>query len=181
LPFSNSKALTKNPYQSPVYNEVERPDYFGESASRRRRIVNFLVDYFLVAVFWFGLLFILESAWLELRRFDFRVESPPVFPPKYDASLCTLITSGITSVVAGFYFFFFEALVGQTIGKFITSTSVVSNDNRPASVGQIFRRTVFRYIPWDCLTFYGPKGFGWHDKYSQTTVIVKMKEGIVVG
>jgi hypothetical protein len=66
------------------------------------------------------------------------------------------------------YYFFNEAVFGQTFGKVFTN-SVVAGQGRPLSGGRLLMRSLFRYIPVNAFTFLF--GANWHDKLSSTTVI----------
>ncbi|MNE83590.1 RDD family protein [compost metagenome] len=68
------------------------------------------------------------------------------------------------------YFVFFEALIGQTMGKVITRTKVVDYDNQKPSFKRVIGRTLCRFIPFDQFSFFSG-GEGWHDSISKTRVI----------
>lgn len=69
------------------------------------------------------------------------------------------------------YYFLFEMLGGQTIGKMITKTKVIdsNSDNHPSPF-KIFVRTLSRLIPFDVLSYLF-KSKGLHDFLSKTTTI----------
>jgi RDD family len=69
------------------------------------------------------------------------------------------------------YYLLFEGLLNQTIGKFITNTIVVTSKGDNPSLKQILLRTLFRFIPFDLLTFFGNPAIGLHDELSSTIVI----------
>lgn len=76
------------------------------------------------------------------------------------------------SVVCYFlYYFLFEVFAGQTPGKFLTRSKVVS---LPGTEGHNFRRILFRtlmrFIPLDMFSYlFGYRGL--HDWVSKTTII----------
>ncbi|WP_207511420.1 RDD family protein [Longitalea luteola] len=81
-----------------------------------------------------------------------------------DAWLIQLIYGGSYLL----YCFFSEAVFGQTFGKMITRSCVVS-DGVPLTPGRVFLRTLARLIPFDGLSFlFGAK---WHDRASSTAVV----------
>jgi len=71
------------------------------------------------------------------------------------------------------YHFLFEVTLGRTPAKFLTGTRVVSADGSRASAGQIFGRTLARFVPFEPLSFLfgGNPPNGWHDKWSRTRVV----------
>lgn len=65
------------------------------------------------------------------------------------------------------YYFVFESTSGQTIGKMITKTKVVSVNEPNRVVLNIFWRTISRLIPIDILSYlFSSRGI--HDILSQT-------------
>jgi len=65
-----------------------------------------------------------------------------------------------------------EALLGMTLGKFITRTKTVSSDYTPANPVQIVFRTICRLIPFDAISYLiGDYPVGFHDKLSNTIVV----------
>jgi len=74
--------------------------------------------------------------------------------------------------IAGYflYYFLFEYFKGQTIGKIITKTVVVSlTGNRDNFFIQILGRSLMRFIPIDIVSYlFSPNGL--HDRISRTTV-----------
>lgn len=72
-----------------------------------------------------------------------------------------------------FYYVFFEAIFGKSIGKFITGTIVVNENGVKPSLGVVFKRTFCRIIPFEAFSFFGSGGRGWHDSFSNTYVVRK--------
>jgi len=74
--------------------------------------------------------------------------------------------------IAGYflYYFLFEYFKGQTIGKIITKTVVVSlTGNRKNFFIQILGRTLMRFIPIDIISYlFSPNGL--HDRISKTAI-----------
>ena len=69
------------------------------------------------------------------------------------------------------YYFLLEFLRGRTIGKFITGTKVALTNGKMPSAFDILLRTVIRLIPiGDAVSFIFPNK-GWHDTWSNTTLI----------
>lgn len=69
------------------------------------------------------------------------------------------------------YYFLFESIKGQTIGKIITRSKVVSKTkNKKYFLVQILTRTLLRFLPLDMLTYiFSFRGL--HDWISKTTII----------
>lgn len=67
-----------------------------------------------------------------------------------------------------FYYFLFELLKKQTVGKIITKTKVVVNSKN--EVIAIFFRTLIRFFPLDILSYLFSKR-GFHDVFTCTNVI----------
>lgn len=77
--------------------------------------------------------------------------------------------------LVSFYFlynFIFELLFGQTLGKMITGTKVVTYDIKKPTIKTLFIRNLCRLIPFDPFSFLISEN-GWHDSISKTTVIHK--------
>lgn len=70
-------------------------------------------------------------------------------------------------------YIFLEASTGQTIGKMITGNIVVTEDGLKPSFGQILGRSFARIVPFEPFSFLGNDASGWHDKWSNTKVILK--------
>jgi uncharacterized RDD family membrane protein YckC len=72
-----------------------------------------------------------------------------------------------------FYFmynFVFELLFGKTIGKFLTGTKVVDNDEKKPTFKTLLIRNLCRLIPFDAFSYLIFET-GWHDSISKTTVV----------
>ena len=68
------------------------------------------------------------------------------------------------------YYLTFESLFGQTIGKLITRTRVVSLDDSNASFLKILLRTLLRLVPIDFISYLiSPNGI--HDNLSKTKLV----------
>lgn len=111
------------------------------------RFVNFLLDttiYFLLLIV---VLIILEK--------DFALEN----------------IKWIACILYFLYYFLFEYFKGQTIGKMVTKSVVVSTGgNNNFYFIQLFLRTVMRFIPLDIFSYLFA-GRGLHDRISRTNTI----------
>ena len=68
----------------------------------------------------------------------------------------------------------FESLIGRTPAKFITQTKVVSIKGGKPSYHKILLRSCCRFIPLNVFSFLFAN-LGWHDKISQTRVVMLKK------
>ncbi len=68
------------------------------------------------------------------------------------------------------YYTIFEFMGGFTLGKLMTGTRVISNNDSPLKLKQILIRSLIRSIPVDAFTFFS-KTPGWHDAWTDTKVI----------
>jgi len=66
------------------------------------------------------------------------------------------------------YYIFMEAVFGKTLGKIITNSGVQFY-GKSSFVGAL-GRTFCRLIPFERFSYLGNNGYGWHDKFSKTTV-----------
>jgi uncharacterized RDD family membrane protein YckC len=87
-----------------------------------------------------------------------------------DENVLTILFLLVMAVVYIGYYYFMETTYQKTIGKFITKTHVVKLDGTKPSNGEILNRTLCRLIPFDNLSFFFASS-GFHDKFSNTTVI----------
>ena len=77
----------------------------------------------------------------------------------------------ISAVFYFLYYFIFEYFKGQTIGKMITKSKVISStDNNEYFFLRIFIRTLTRLIPFDILSYIFTSR-GLHDIFSKTEVV----------
>ncbi|MCE1165663.1 MAG: RDD family protein [Bacteroidetes bacterium] len=71
------------------------------------------------------------------------------------------------------YFYGLELSLGQTVGKMITKTKVVSEDGSKPSTHQLLVRTISRFIPLEPVLYIG--GNWLHDSLSRTRVVFDNK------
>lgn len=77
----------------------------------------------------------------------------------------------ISGVFYFLYYFIFEYFKGQTIGKMITKSKVISStDNNEYFFLRIFIRTLTRFIPFDIISYIFTSR-GLHDIFSKTVVV----------
>jgi len=88
----------------------------------------------------------------------------------------TILMVGLTyfmglMLIPFLYYVTLEAILGKTIGKFITKTNVVSRTGVKPDFANILGRTLCRMIPFEAFSFLGSRAIGWHDSISDTYVI----------
>lgn len=76
----------------------------------------------------------------------------------------------VLSVITVLYYFILETLTGGSIGKFATSTKVVTENGQKPPLISILIRSLARLIPFEAFTFIGTYSIGWHDSLSKTVV-----------
>jgi len=69
------------------------------------------------------------------------------------------------------YYSMLEGISGQSIGKAITKTKVVTETGEKPDFATILLRSVYRYIPFEAFSFLGSEPIGWHDSLSKTRVV----------
>jgi uncharacterized RDD family membrane protein YckC len=119
------------------------------TASMGRRFANYLIDTVVIIV-----LAIIVA----------------VFAGGYDNPL--LIDAYVIGIQL-IYFVVCESAFGQTLGKVITKTEVLTLDGARPPVLTIVGRTLCRYIPFEPFSLLGG-GPGWHDTISKTRVVDKI-------
>lgn len=132
-------------------------------ATSGQRFCNYLVDIamFYAFVFMLGVLLALlteftdNSIWTDWLVNISKIED-------YIFSYIVLLS----------YYTIAELISQRTIGKYITNTVVVDQNGQKPAIGSIIKRSLFRLIPFDGLTFLGNTR-GWHDSFSDTYVVKK--------
>jgi uncharacterized RDD family membrane protein YckC len=77
----------------------------------------------------------------------------------------------IMIVIYYLYYFLFETLTGQTVGKMFTKTKVVGlTTNEKPNVLNILLRTALRLVPLDFISFVFYQN-GIHDRFSKTKLV----------
>ena len=77
----------------------------------------------------------------------------------------------ISILIYFLYYFIFEYTRGQTLGKMMTGTKIISlNENKNHFFIQIFSRTFMRFIPFDVFSYlFSTRGL--HDWISKTAIV----------
>jgi len=127
-----------------------------KEASKGKRFANYIVDrimVFLLMMLGFGF-FLSDQMLLQVEEMNFFVE---------------YLVGAVGTII---YYTICEGfLKGKTIGKFITGTRAVSEDNQGLDFSMAFIRSISRVIPFEPFSFLGDDNGGWHDNWSDTKVI----------
>ncbi|HEY8895411.1 MAG TPA: RDD family protein [Niastella sp.] len=128
-----------------------------------KRILNFIIDFiasFLAATFLYGI------------TVDFILPPKPISytPRNSNSDLLDLLY--FFSVYALFMGIMEAGYKGKTIGKFLTKTKAVNLDGSPISIKTAFARAFIRAIPLNPLSALTSACNPWHDKWTNTTVII---------
>jgi len=134
-------------------------------ASKEKRFANMIID--IAGVYIFTILFGVIIGLIALLG----IEGPLNY-----FSTITRIEDYIVSILIGLvYFALMETIFQKSLGKFVTKTVVVLEDGSKPSSGDIFIRSLCRYIPFEAFSFLGDQGRGWHDSISETYVVDEAK------
>jgi uncharacterized RDD family membrane protein YckC len=133
-------------------------------ATKGQRFTNFIVDILL----YYALCALIGIA---LGVLSVLAHKPGIIEALQNMGNLTSYLLG--AIILTLFFFITEALTkGRTLGKFITGTVVVDRDGLQATSRQFFIRSICRVIPFEPFSFLGSNR-GWHDRYSDTYVVVK--------
>lgn len=145
-----------NPYQPPLSEIADiEPSRPLELAGKWRRFGTLLIDYIGLTLLT-GLIFLAVGLALDEEGVK-ALERVPDFIIGSVAMLC--------------YYLFFEGLWARTPGKLLLGTVVVDDAGNAPSFGQVSKRSLCRFIPFEPFSFLGERG--WHDSISQTHVVRK--------
>jgi uncharacterized RDD family membrane protein YckC len=136
-------------------HEVARCQHYHQ-ASKGQRIINGLVDW------GFAFLFFV----LTINLFNIGISESNQSPQH----IILKFTLAFLSVI--FYYSIMEAIIGRTFGKMITGTRVVSENGERPSFLCLLKRSALRILPFDCVSFLYWKYDGWHDRWTNTRVVV---------
>jgi uncharacterized RDD family membrane protein YckC len=128
-----------------------------ELASHGQRIGNYLIDQGCYLILFTIISFFLDSMNI-LKKLD---------ETTFLIIYCILVLVYCVS---------FEFLTGQTPGKVITKTRVVTDEGEKPTFGAILIRTLCRFIPLEAISFLGPNAIGFHDIFSKTRVVIDNKQ-----
>lgn len=151
--------------QRAEYNNAVSELYIA--ASSTQRIFHLLVD-LLVTLLIFSNLFKLLIKTEELRSVLESIAS-------------VLGERGLVLLMFVFfrliYYAFFEAIFQYSPAKFLSETKVIKNEEDALTLKTVIYRTIYRFVPFEALSFIF-NHTGWHDKWSNTSVIKEKRTGV---
>jgi uncharacterized RDD family membrane protein YckC len=130
-------------------------------ASNTKRLINWIVDSISISILWFILLPVIVIALKNLGFLDNLKDGETM-----DLEFTVL-------PIALLYYLIFEGVFKTSIGKLITRTKIIRLDNEEVNFVDILLRTFCRFIPFEQLSFFAAKPAGWHDRISETRIIMK--------
>ncbi|MBI9060103.1 MAG: RDD family protein [Labilibaculum sp.] len=130
-------------------------------ASNSKRFINWLVDSISISILWLILLPVIVVILKKAGLFDNLKNGETM-----DLEFTVL-------PIAFLYYLTFESIFKTTLGKLITRTKIIRQDNEEVNFVDILLRTLCRFIPFEQLSFLAEKPAGWHDKISETRIITK--------
>lgn len=152
-----------NPYAAPEVpvQQVEQPladlDVTLVLASRKQRFFTLVLDSLLRAIIFF---FLALGLVLIFPEFGERLERMS----KVDEWMVEVVSLLI-------FYCLFEGVWQRSPAKWLLGLKVVNLEGGKPGWGQIIGRTFARLVPFEPLSFFGKRPFGWHDKWSDTRVI----------
>lgn len=137
-----------------------------EVADKGIRFVNFFIDRIVVTIFMFGVGMVLALFYISAGNEEALLA--------YEESISIRIMEYILGAIAtvGYYVVCEYYFKGKTIGKLLTKTRAVTLDNKRMDLGTAMKRSLSRIVPFEPFSFLGTFPTGWHDKWSDTKVIV---------
>lgn len=133
-------------------------------ADKLYRFVNFTVD----VIFSVFLIWSFYIIYLLLKSSFFITEINPALTEEEHSNH---VLDGLYLLLLYAFVLFLTELAtgGRSLGKFITGTKVVKNDGSTLTLKDLLLRNFSRVIPLEQVTFIG--NLGWHDEFSNTTVV----------
>lgn len=125
----------------------------SEAVSSWIRFLNFFIDFSIWLVLAFTAIVLLDH-----------------FLPTVDHFTINALAYTVMAGLFLAYYLILESRFQKTVGKFITGTKVVRLNGEKAAAGVIVRRTLFRLIPLDWISYFFFKN-GMHDSLSGTIVV----------
>ncbi len=150
--FNNNEKVGKIEVNNQIKTELDS-SIKGEEASLFIRFLNFFLDYLTIV----GIIKVLSSIGYLGDSLDlFFIPLEPWF----------------FWIFYFLYFLFFEFFSHRTIAKYITNTKVISTDKSTNSFLSILKRSFWRILPIDIISYLFPFFHIWnHDSISKTKVI----------
>ncbi len=130
-------------------------------ASRSKRILNGIIDGLIILIIWGTLVISFAPKMMKMGLFDWMEEGKT-----YDLSYTI-------APIHFLYYLILEGFFKTTIGKIITRTKLIKFNGAQIHFGDALARTIYRYIPFDPLTYLSEHPVGIHDSLSNTRLLNK--------
>ena len=133
-------------------------------ATKGKRAANFLIDYalrMLLTLAVGGLLGMIALAAGREDLLDF--DETSLGARAFDIAVAY-------AIVLVYYTLCEYYLEGTSLGKLLTGTRAVQVDGSPLRLGQAFKRSLWRIVPFEPFSFLGAD-MGWHDRQTDTKVV----------
>jgi uncharacterized RDD family membrane protein YckC len=149
-----------------VFDEMESAQLYFEHATPAQRFANLIVDAIVYYLLYTILIFIIASIMVYSGHDAEEIRN--TFSNK-------AILYPLSYLVYSAMYFFSEGITkGHTLGKLITRTRAVKEEDlSPITWKDAFIRTIIRLIPIEAFSAFS--GNPWHDKWSKTYVIKKRR------
>ena len=128
-----------------------------EPVSKSIRLGNFIID-----------LLVIRLALLRYGIYPIVRALCPIIL-SYNVNNIRYVHYLINYIIFFIYYFVMEATTGLTFGKLIMQNKVAMVNGYKPTTYNIFKRTIWRLVPFEPFSFFGAKG--WHDSQSQTIVV----------
>lgn len=165
-------------YKEPVYGFDDKilDELFSEQAplkiaSKGQRLANWLMDHFVMGIIFFWLFALMGG----LIGYYEGLNSGGALTAQQDMMVFFFFL-GCLSTYVNYYILCEYFLKGKTFGKIITKTKVVMRDGSAPTFRSIIIRSLTRYLPFEVLSFLGSAPDGWHDRLSNTMVVMDTPE-----
>jgi uncharacterized RDD family membrane protein YckC len=152
-----------NPYAAPAVDPLPPPPRIADSepipAPQNLRLFNFIIDNVVLYAVDVGAGFAIAIIAVAIGREESLI--------LLDGPLGLAIGVALRLV----YYIALESLWGRTIGKLAAGTVVVNAQGLKPTFGQVWIRSLCRFIPFEAFSFLGRTARGWHDKLPNTYVV----------
>ncbi|MFC6266557.1 MULTISPECIES: RDD family protein [Flavobacterium] len=147
--------------------EIVSDQGYLQNSSKYRRFCNYIIDGGFIIVIALG---IIEFAKNNNTYMSFFNGLKSIFGDK----LGLLIFISLVKII---YYLTYESIFRSTPAKFLTGCYVTDEEGNPPTFSIILKRTLFRLIPFESLSFLMGKNL--HDDYSDTYVVNKKTNSII--
>ncbi len=144
------------PGQYSVFDEMEQTPLIA--AGNGLRFVNFIVDRLVIIGLIYGITYA-DSAWGSGIVYEIIEGQSNII---YDHIQWSIIVALLYSVMEGL-------MKGKSIGKLLTGTRAVRNDDTEFTFKDAVARSFCRIVPFEEISIFF--GAPWHDKWVNTTVV----------